>query len=66
MPDADDRRQTWIGTTDEGRQRLAQERAAGQEWLETAISTRLTQQEQQALESLIPLLRKLDPEARDA
>lgn len=65
-PDAEDRRRIWIEMTDEGRKRLAQERAAGLEWLETAISTRLTQQEQQALESLIPLLRKLEPEARDA
>lgn len=65
-PDAEDRRRIWIEMTDEGRKRLAQERAAGLEWLETAISTRLTQQEQQALESLTPLLRKLEPEARDA
>ncbi|KAA0976065.1 MarR family transcriptional regulator [Paeniglutamicibacter gangotriensis] len=65
-PDAEDRRRIWIEMTDEGRKRLAQERAAGLEWLETAILTRLTQQEQQALESLIPLLRELEPEARDA
>ena len=65
-PDAEDRRRTWIELTDEGRSRLAQERAAGLKWLEDAISGRLTQPEQQSLETLIPLLRKLDPESGDA
>lgn len=65
-PDAEDRRRTWIELTEAGRQRLARERAAGLEWLEEAISTRLTQQEQQSLETLIPLLRKLEPEAHNA
>lgn len=66
VPDAEDRRRIWIELTDAGRRRLVQERAAGLEWLESAISTRLTPQEQYSLETLIPLLRKLDSEAPNA
>lgn len=65
VPDADDRRRTWIELTEAGRQRLAQERAAGLEWLDEAISARLTAEEQLSLETLIALLRKLNPESRN-
>lgn len=63
LPDTEDRRRTWIELTEAGRQRLARERAVGLEWLETAISTRLTADERKALEAVIPLLQKLDRSA---
>ncbi|WP_091256262.1 MarR family winged helix-turn-helix transcriptional regulator [Arthrobacter sp. ok909] len=63
VPDAEDRRRAWIELTDAGRQKLAQESAAGQGWLDRAITERLTTEERKALEAVIPILRKLGSEA---
>jgi DNA-binding MarR family transcriptional regulator len=63
VPDAGDRRRTWIELTDAGRRKLAQELAAGHGWLDRAITERLTPEERKALEAAIPVLRKLGSEA---
>jgi DNA-binding MarR family transcriptional regulator len=63
VPDAEDRRRAWIELTDAGRQKLAQESAAGQGWLDRAITERLTTEERKSLEAVIPILRKLGSEA---
>jgi DNA-binding MarR family transcriptional regulator len=63
VPDAEDRRRIWIELTDVGRQKLAQELAAGHGWLDRAIAERLTPDERKALEAVIPILRKLGSEA---
>ena len=59
VPDAADRRRTWIELTDAGRQKLREESSAGQEWLDRAIREHLTPDEQRTLESVIPVLKKL-------
>ncbi len=58
-PDDQDRRRVWIRLTDSGRERLDEEHAAGQAWLDTAIVERLSADERETLESVIPILRKL-------
>ncbi len=58
-PDLADRRRVWIAITAAGILMLAQERSRGLEWLERAIDTRLSADEQQILASTIPILRKL-------
>lgn len=63
VPDAKDRRRTWIELTDAGRQKLAQELAAGHAWIDRAIAERLTPEERKALKAAIPVLRKLGSEA---
>jgi DNA-binding MarR family transcriptional regulator len=63
VPDAEDRRRTWIELTDAGRQKLAQELAAGHAWIDRAIAERLTPEERKALEAAIPVLGKLGSEA---
>jgi DNA-binding MarR family transcriptional regulator len=63
IPDAEDRRRAWIELTDPGRQKLAQEFAAGQGWLDRAVTERLTPEERTTLEAVIPILRKLDSES---
>ena len=62
-PDERDRRRIWIELTDAGRDRLAQERSKGLEWLEHAIAERLTAEEKATLDSLVPILRKLVDDA---
>jgi DNA-binding MarR family transcriptional regulator len=62
VPDEGDRRRVWIELTDAGRQKLAQESAAGHGWLDRAIAERLTPDEQKRLEAVIPILRKLSSE----
>jgi DNA-binding MarR family transcriptional regulator len=62
VPDSEDRRRIWIELTDSGRQKLAQELAAGREWFERSIEEKLTPDERKALENVIPILRKLGPE----
>jgi DNA-binding MarR family transcriptional regulator len=62
VPDSEDRRRIWIELTDSGRQKLAQELAAGREWFERSIEEKLTPDERTALENVIPILRKLGPE----
>lgn len=63
IPDAEDRRRIWIELTDAGRQKLAQELAAGDVWLDRAIAERLTPEERKTLQAAIPILRKLGSEA---
>ncbi len=58
-PDLEDRRRTWIAITEAGAQTLASERSRGLGWLEEAIDSRLTPEEQQILAATIPILRKL-------
>ncbi|WP_284981541.1 MarR family transcriptional regulator [Arthrobacter sp. efr-133-TYG-118] len=62
VPDPEDRRRVWIEVTDAGRQKLAQESAAGHGWLDRAITERLTPEERKTLENAIPVLRKLGSE----
>jgi DNA-binding MarR family transcriptional regulator len=62
VPDAGDRRRTWIELTDAGGQKLAQELAAGHAWLDRAITERLAPEERKTLEAAIPVLRKLGSE----
>ena len=63
-PDAVDRRRIWISLTDAGRDRLAQERAAGDAWLSQVISERLTPDEVALVEAAIPALRKITSEVQ--
>jgi DNA-binding MarR family transcriptional regulator len=63
LPDAEDRRRTWIELTEAGRQKLARELSAGHGWLGQAIAERLTPEERKTLEAVIPVLRKLGSEA---
>lgn len=65
-PDDEDRRRVWIELTDAGRDRLDQERATSNLWLERAIAERLTSDEVELLESAIPVLRKLVKTTPDA
>lgn len=58
-PDEQDRRRVWIDLTEAGRERLALERSTGNVWLEQAVAERLTAEERELLESVVPLLRKL-------
>lgn len=62
-PDEQDRRRIWIELTDAGRERLAQERSNGLDWLEHAIAERLTDEEKKTLDSVVPILRKLVDDA---
>ena len=62
-PDEQDRRRIWIELTDAGRERLAQERSQGLDWLEQAIAERLTDEEKKTLDSVVPILRKLVDDA---
>ncbi|MFD7007945.1 MULTISPECIES: MarR family winged helix-turn-helix transcriptional regulator [Rhodococcus] len=62
-PDEQDRRRIWIELTDAGRERLAQERSKGLDWLEHAIAERLTDEEKKTLDSVVPILRKLVDDA---
>ena len=62
-PDEEDRRRIWIELTDAGRERLAQERSQGLDWLEHAIAERLTDEEKKTLDSVVPILRKLVDDA---
>ncbi|WP_285314435.1 MarR family transcriptional regulator [Pseudarthrobacter sp. fls2-241-R2A-168] len=59
VPDAGDRRRAWIEITDAGRQKLVQELAAGHAWIDREIVERMTPEERAALQTAIPVLRKL-------
>jgi DNA-binding MarR family transcriptional regulator len=59
VPDSADRRRIWIELTELGRHELTRELAAGREWLERSIEERLTSDEREALENVVPVLRKL-------
>lgn len=58
-PDNADRRRVWVDITDTGRERLAEERSAGLDWLSRAIAERLTAEERGQLDNALPALRKL-------
>lgn len=58
-PDDRDRRRVWIDLTEAGRKRLTEERTIGNEWLQDAVTQRLTADERDLLRSAVPLLRKL-------
>lgn len=58
--DPADRRRTLIDLTPAGRDRLATERSAGQDWLAHAVATHLDATDRVALAAAIPLLRRLD------
>ena len=58
-PDPSDGRQTLVSLTEKGREALAQFRAIKQTWLESAITERLTPEEQQVLATAAELLLRL-------
>ena len=53
----------WIAISETGTTTLTQERSRGLDWLDDAIETRLTADEQQVLASTIPIFRKLIDDA---
>ena len=63
VPDADDRRKTWIELTEAGRAKLAEEARAGEGWIGQAIAERLTGDEREILKAAIPVLKKIGMEA---
>ena len=58
-PDPGDGRQTLMSLTPKCLRWMQQGRAAGQDWLTTTISQKLSSQEQQTLESALTLLARL-------
>jgi DNA-binding MarR family transcriptional regulator len=58
-PDPADKRQVLIELTDQGRERLRDERGRREGWLAEAIASELTPQEQRTLLAAVPLLRRL-------
>lgn len=62
VPDADDRRRTWIVLTDAGRLKLEEEARTGELWIGRAITERLTSGEREILSAAIPVLKKLGME----
>ena len=58
-PDPDDKRQTIISLTETCRRRIAEGRAARQDWLSRTIEARLSAGEQQELERAVHLLKRL-------
>lgn len=65
-PDENDRRRISIELTAAGSDRLEQERSTGADWLQQAIGQRLTADEKQALDAVIPVLQKLATDVDDA
>ena len=63
-PDPDDRRRALVTLTGAGRDRLAAERDAGQDWLARAVATELDDAQRAALATAVPLLLRLDVEDR--
>jgi DNA-binding MarR family transcriptional regulator len=61
-PDVTDRRRVLIGITPAGQAALAEDRVRREGWLEQAITSELTPDEQDLLLRAVPLLRRL---ARD-
>lgn len=61
-PDVDDRRKTWIELTETGRAKLAEEVRAGEDWIDQAITDRLTEAERAVLKAAIPVLKKIGAE----
>ncbi|MGL3805614.1 MarR family winged helix-turn-helix transcriptional regulator [Paeniglutamicibacter sp. R2-26] len=62
VPDAGDRRRTWIELTEAGRTKLADEVRAGERWIAQSILDRLTEGERAILKAAIPVLRKIGTE----
>lgn len=58
-PDPSDRRQVLLEVTEQGRERLQEERGRREGWLAAAIASELTPEEQQTLLAAVPLLRRL-------
>lgn len=58
--DPADRRRSLVTLTEDGHERLATERSAGQDWLTHAVREELTADEHNSLATAIPLLRRLD------
>jgi len=58
-PDPADGRQILIELTEQGRDRLHEERRRREGWLAEAIAAELTAEEQQVLIAAVPLLRRL-------
>ena len=63
VPDADDRRKTWIVLSEAGRAKFAEESRAGGDWIGRAIAERLTADERAILKTAIPVLKKIGLEA---
>ena len=58
-PDPDDGRRAWLELTKRGRATLEEDRRKREGWLIEAIREGFSQEEQQALELAVPLLRRL-------
>ena len=63
VPDATDRRRTWIVLTDAGRAKLEEEIHAGEGWIGQSIAEQLTGEEREILKAAIPVLKKIGVEA---
>jgi DNA-binding MarR family transcriptional regulator len=63
VPDADDRRKTWIVLAEAGRAKLEEEARAGEGWIGQAITEQLTDDERRILKAAIPVLKKIGLEA---
>ncbi|WP_411731279.1 MarR family winged helix-turn-helix transcriptional regulator [Paeniglutamicibacter sp.] len=59
VPDADDRRKTWIVLAGAGRAKLEDEARAGEGWIGQAITGQLTDDERRILKEAIPVLKKI-------
>jgi DNA-binding MarR family transcriptional regulator len=59
VPDPDDGRKTILSLTDACRQRIAEGRAARQDWLLRTIQSRLSPEEQEQLATMVALLKRL-------
>jgi DNA-binding MarR family transcriptional regulator len=58
-PDPDDRRQSLVELTAEGRERVLEGRGRREDWLAAAIAAELSPDEQRTLLAAVPLLRRL-------
>ncbi|HEU5215991.1 MAG TPA: MarR family winged helix-turn-helix transcriptional regulator [Gaiellaceae bacterium] len=58
-PDPADRRRIHIELTQQGRQRVLEERGKREDWLAAAIAAELSPEEQRTVLTAIPLLRRL-------
>ena len=58
-PDPADRRRIHIELTQQGRQRVLEERGKREDWLAAAIAAELSPDEQRTLLATVPLLRRL-------
>ncbi|HZC75427.1 MAG TPA: MarR family transcriptional regulator [Gaiellaceae bacterium] len=58
-PDPADRRRIHIELTQQGRQRVLEERGKREDWLAAAIAAELSPEEQRTLLATVPLLRRL-------